>query len=79
MAEQSIQELVKNPIHEIPKRYLVNEETSISLEDNSFAVIPTIDMQNFVSSGPSKIFELEKLHSTCKEWGIFQVYFFEKL
>ncbi|CAA3027741.1 codeine O-demethylase-like [Olea europaea var. sylvestris] len=73
MAEQSIQELVKNPIHEIPKRYLVNEETSISLEDNSFAVIPTIDMQNFVSSGPSKIFELEKLHSTCKEWGIFQL------
>ncbi|KAL2467368.1 Protein SRG1 [Abeliophyllum distichum] len=73
MAEQSIQELAKNPINEIPRRYLVNQETSISLEDNSFAGIPTIDMQNLVSSGASKVFELEKLHSTCKEWGIFQL------
>ncbi|KAL2484234.1 Protein SRG1 [Forsythia ovata] len=73
MAELSIQELTKNSINEIPRRYLVNQETSISLEDNSFAVIPTIDMQNLLSSGASKVFELEKLHSTCKEWGIFQL------
>ncbi|KAI3456079.1 hypothetical protein Pfo_012742 [Paulownia fortunei] len=72
--ELSIQEMVKKPIHDIPTRYLVDQEPPISCssEENSFAAIPVLDMKSLLAE-ESKLSQLEKLHSTCKEWGIFQL------
>ncbi|KAK4489248.1 hypothetical protein RD792_005045 [Penstemon davidsonii] len=75
----SIQELIKKPIQHIPSRYLVEEEPAAPLsfpcdEINSFgSTIPIIDMNSFLGDEQNKSLELEKLHSTCKELGVFQL------
>ncbi|PIM98692.1 Iron/ascorbate family oxidoreductase [Handroanthus impetiginosus] len=70
MEVQSIQEMVKNSINEIPTRYLVDQE---SVDKNSPpAAIPVLDMKSLLSE-EGKTFQLEKLHSVCTDWGIFQL------
>ncbi|KAH6773576.1 hypothetical protein C2S52_003531 [Perilla frutescens var. hirtella] len=69
--EVSIQEMVKNPIHEIPTCYLVDQEARISYP-SSVAEIPVLDMKSLLDE-ENKISQLQKLHSTCSEWGIFQL------
>ncbi|KAL8498158.1 hypothetical protein ACS0TY_021479 [Phlomoides rotata] len=71
--EISVQELIKNPIYEIPEKFLVDLEPAIEdiISDQSSAV-PTINMQKFLDD-ETKLLELENLHSTCKDWGIFQL------
>ncbi|GER24556.1 2-oxoglutarate (2OG) and Fe(II)-dependent oxygenase superfamily protein [Striga asiatica] len=72
----SVQEMVKNPIHEIPSPYLVHQEPSISCphEENSFAKIPILDLKMLLANKDSQEnSNLEKFHSACKDWGIFQV------
>ncbi|XP_059623128.1 oxoglutarate-dependent flavonoid 7-O-demethylase 1-like [Cornus florida] len=69
----SIQELVKEPMLAIPKHYVqVDQEPSILLEGTSLPTIPVINMQHLIME-EAKYYELEKLHSACKEWGIFQL------
>ncbi|XP_073303747.1 protopine O-dealkylase-like [Primulina huaijiensis] len=72
----SIQEMVKNPVSEIPSRYLVDQEpwvpSSQDGEHSSGSVIPVIDMSSLLCA-ETKSFELQRFHSTCKEWGIFQL------
>ncbi|PIN22598.1 Iron/ascorbate family oxidoreductase [Handroanthus impetiginosus] len=70
MEVQSIQEMVKNSINEIPTQYLVDQE---SVDKNSPPVaIPVLDMKSLLSE-EGETFQLEKLHSVCKDWGIFQL------
>lgn len=69
--EGSIQEMVKNPIHVIPSRYLVEKEAAISCS-SAVAEIPVLDMKSLLDE-ETKTSHLEKLHSTCSEWGIFQL------
>lgn len=71
----SVKEMVKNPIHEIPEKFLVDQEPAIQHKNSEFFVVPTVNMQKFLDQ-ETKLSELENLHSTCKEWGIFQVHFF---
>ncbi|KAF5943964.1 hypothetical protein HYC85_018041 [Camellia sinensis] len=71
----SIQELAKQPMLGIPERYvrLDNEPSSILSEDaTSLQMIPIVDMQQLLMDEATD-FKLEKLHSACKEWGIFQL------
>ncbi|KAA8515004.1 hypothetical protein F0562_018209 [Nyssa sinensis] len=69
----SIQELAKAPILAIPQRYVQeDQEPSILASGTSLPTIPFIDMKCLIP-GEAKDYELEKLHSTCKEWGIFQL------
>ncbi|KAI8000756.1 Codeine O-demethylase [Camellia lanceoleosa] len=70
----TIQELAKEPMLVIPERYvrLDNQPCSILSEDATFQTIPTVDMQQLLM-GESTDFQLDKLHSICKEWGIFQL------
>lgn len=77
----SLQELVKEPILTIPQHY-VRLDDQQQPDPNSLPnygngtrplpamITPTIDMAKLVSGVDD---ELEKLHSTCKEWGLFQV------
>lgn len=68
----SVQELIKQPITVVPQRYV-----HLDLEPpthSNHTSLPTIDMKQLIS-GEASEFELEKLHSTCKEWGFFQVIF----
>ncbi|KAL3522612.1 hypothetical protein ACH5RR_015446 [Cinchona calisaya] len=69
----SLQELIKEPLLAVPHRYiqLVQESTFVS-PSNPMPAIPVIDMESLTLAKPMD-FELQKLHSTCKEWGVFQV------
>ncbi|WCJ27310.1 2-oxoglutarate (2OG) and Fe(II)-dependent oxygenase superfamily protein [Euphorbia peplus] len=69
----SVQELIKNPIISIPDQYVVQSDSDH--QDNLIipeATIPTIDL-NLLLSNQTTHLELQKLHSSCKEWGIFQL------
>ncbi|KAA8519577.1 hypothetical protein F0562_013799 [Nyssa sinensis] len=69
----SVQELAKEPMLAIPQRYVqVDQEPSILSFGTSMPAIPVIDMNHFIM-GEAKDYQLEKLHSACKEWGIFQL------
>ncbi|XP_073151850.1 protopine O-dealkylase-like [Henckelia pumila] len=70
MSFSTIQEMVKNPISEIPTRFLVEQEPWAG--EGSSPVIPVVDLSKLLCS-ETKNLELERFHSTCKEWGIFQV------
>ncbi|KAH6829825.1 hypothetical protein C2S53_020563 [Perilla frutescens var. hirtella] len=69
----SVQELVKNPTHEIPEKYIIDQELPmIPVVENSEFSVPIVDMKKFLDE-ETRVYELENLHSACKEWGIFQV------
>ncbi|KAK8542824.1 hypothetical protein V6N13_136629 [Hibiscus sabdariffa] len=69
----NVQELVKGgPSISIPQQYIrLNQEPPPSF---SFTPTPTIDMSRLLSEDARcRDLELHKLHSTCQDWGIFQV------
>ncbi|RVX10832.1 Protein SRG1 [Vitis vinifera] len=70
----SVQELAKEPMAAVPQPFLLNDqELPVDLpKSTSVITIPTIDMKHLTMSETTD-FELEKLHSTCKEWGLFQL------
>lgn len=65
----------------VPKSYICrDQEPDLGLSDCGIntlaAVIPTIDMEKLVFGEPTECYlELQKLHSSCKDWGLFQVFF----
>ncbi|KDP21179.1 hypothetical protein JCGZ_21650 [Jatropha curcas] len=64
----SVQELIKKPILSVPQNYVQSDQQSF--DSASFPIsLPIIDLKLLLSTDS----ELEKLHSTCKEWGIFQL------
>ncbi|XP_039009104.1 protein SRG1-like [Hibiscus syriacus] len=75
-SSSSVQELVKEPIKTIPQHYVRLDHRQLVLSapygGHPSQMLPIIDMNRFV---PGKDFdaELEKLHSTCKDWGFFQL------
>ncbi|XP_054803747.1 codeine O-demethylase-like [Prosopis cineraria] len=68
----SVQELVKNPLLSLPKRYIREDHCQLSETLTDAAPIPILDM-NHLLSGENTETELQKLHSACRDWGIFQV------
>ncbi|KAI3466784.1 hypothetical protein Pfo_023447 [Paulownia fortunei] len=72
----SVQELAKEPIANIPKRYARPDQDPPILSDddsNHMPSVTVIDLQGLLSIGQSGNHELEKLHSACQEWGFFQI------
>ncbi|XP_050287572.1 protein SRG1-like isoform X1 [Quercus robur] len=70
----SVQELTKEPIINIPARYVRDdqEDPLIGSYDPSLPSVPVIDVErldveDYMNS------ELDRLHSACKDWGFFQV------
>lgn len=70
------EELAKDPKVTVPERYVRVGQDSPSLETP--IPIPTIDMKQLVSL-ETKDLEKKKLHECCKEWGLFQVFFFSTI
>ncbi|XP_028764908.1 codeine O-demethylase-like [Neltuma alba] len=70
----SVQELVKNPLPSLPQRYIREDHYQFSETEilTDAAPIPILDM-NLLLSGEHTEAELQKLHSSCTDWGIFQV------
>lgn len=69
----SVQELIKCQNFTVPQCYIRSGQEHTNLLDGNHSVaIPTIDMRSLVSQ-EGRNSELEKLHATCKEWGIFQL------
>ncbi|EEF50189.1 Flavonol synthase/flavanone 3-hydroxylase, putative [Ricinus communis] len=70
----SVQELASQRLDTIPSRYVRDNMNDIIVtvpSDQSLRV-PLIDMSNLVNR-KAQPGELQKLHSACKEWGIFQL------
>ncbi|GMI93519.1 SENESCENCE-RELATED GENE 1, senescence-related gene 1 [Hibiscus trionum] len=72
----SVQELVKQPIKTIPQHYVRLDHRqpvrSAPYGGRPSQMLPVIDMNQLVSGKDFDV-ELEKLHSTCKDWGFFQL------
>ncbi|XVE90589.1 hypothetical protein DITRI_Ditri20bG0090000 [Diplodiscus trichospermus] len=71
----SVQELVKlGPTMTIPQQFVRSnqEPSSLPFTSTPLPATPTIDLSRFVS-GDDRNLELQKLHSTCKDWGLFQL------
>ncbi|KAK6917262.1 Non-hem dioxygenase N-terminal domain [Dillenia turbinata] len=70
----SVQELARQPITNIPPRYMrADDDRPIVVFDGaSTPPVPVIDLQKLLHKDPMNS-ELEKLHSACKEWGFFQI------
>ncbi|KAJ7968828.1 2-oxoglutarate (2OG) and Fe(II)-dependent oxygenase superfamily protein [Quillaja saponaria] len=74
----SVQHLIaKEPLSSIPQQFVrPNQEppsTFSNTETGSLPTTPTIDLEQLLSDEASADIELEKLHSACKEWGLFQL------
>ncbi|GMH30241.1 hypothetical protein Nepgr_032084 [Nepenthes gracilis] len=70
----SVQELAKQPLNEVPTRYLridlADHLTAAAGNGGPFPRLPIIDMAR-LASDPMDPEELQKLHQACKEWGFF--------
>ncbi|RVX10650.1 Protein SRG1 [Vitis vinifera] len=70
---QSVQELIKEPIPAVPQPFILDDpQPPILSASTPLPQLPTIDMKHLIMSETAGS-ELEKLHSTCKEWGFFQL------
>ncbi|XP_027088767.2 oxoglutarate-dependent flavonoid 7-O-demethylase 1 [Coffea arabica] len=69
----TLKELDNEPLLVVPQRYKRDDqEPSFFSDGNPMPVIPTVDMESLTLK-ETKAFDLQKLHSTCKTWGIFQL------
>jgi hypothetical protein len=72
----SVMELItKEPLTAVPRKYIRLDQQPIALSHGAgpLPTVPTIDMKNLVLGEEATDLELEKLHVSCKDWGIFQV------
>ncbi|KAL3739740.1 hypothetical protein ACJRO7_021071 [Eucalyptus globulus] len=73
----NVQELTKEAIAEVPPRYVRTDQDHPLMDDDHGTLlleVPVIDLNNLSSSdGNLREFELEKLHTACKDWGFFQL------
>ncbi|RVW71272.1 hypothetical protein CK203_062695 [Vitis vinifera] len=68
---QSVQELIKKPIPAVPQPFILDDpQPPILSTSTPLPLLPTIDMKHLIINETADS-ELEKLHSTCKEWGFF--------
>lgn len=69
----SVQELTNETIINVPPRYVRTDQDPPSVTaDTWLPSVPLIDLQKLVDDVRAD--ELERLHSSCREWGFFQVY-----
>ncbi|KAI4357421.1 hypothetical protein L6164_001369 [Bauhinia variegata] len=69
-----VMDMAKKKLKTIPEKYIRPEKEPAIRSDrgNSLPTIPTVDLRCLID-GKDKDTELDKLYSTCKEWGFFQV------
>jgi hypothetical protein len=72
----SVQELAKQPITEIPDRYVHPNQDPIvasnTITNSLPPQVPVIDLSKLLADDAT---ELENLDLACRDWGFFQVYF----
>nr|QEE59988.1 protein SRG1 [Betula platyphylla] len=65
--------ITKEPLKAVPRKYIRSDQEAIALSHGGpLPTAPTIDMKKLVL-GEDTHLELEKLHFTCKDWGLFQL------
>jgi hypothetical protein len=68
-----IELITKEPLTAVPQKYIRPDQEPIALSHGgTLPTVPMIDMKKLVL-GDATDLELEKLHFTCKDWGLFQV------
>ena len=67
----SVQELIKKPMDSVPQLYVArfDDEETLANSHSFSTAIPTFDFEQLISKETSDL-QIQKLHSTCKEWGI---------
>ncbi|KAK3001875.1 hypothetical protein RJ639_020581 [Escallonia herrerae] len=70
----NVQVLAKEITFALPQQYIqANQEPTVLLDGtNCLPAVPVVDMRHLIM-GEAEKFELERLHSICKEWGVFQL------
>ncbi|KAF8398486.1 hypothetical protein HHK36_017415 [Tetracentron sinense] len=69
----SVQELASQRLEKVPRRYIrADVEDPITNPSDPSLRIPLIDMTRLVNLD-SRDTELQKLHSACTDWGVFQL------
>jgi hypothetical protein len=69
----SVQELAIQGLHTVPPRYVRDDmDIIITVPSEPSLRVPLIDMTKLVNPD-SQEQEIQRLHSACKEWGLFQV------
>ncbi|KAJ6754160.1 OXOGLUTARATE/IRON-DEPENDENT DIOXYGENASE [Salix purpurea] len=71
----SVLELIKEPMISFPQNYVQIDQQNPAFpvcSDHPLPALPTVDFKLLVSVDTSDS-ELEKMHSSCKEWGFFQL------
>ncbi|XP_042944562.1 protein SRG1-like [Carya illinoinensis] len=73
----SVMELTKKPLTTIPENYICPDQEPVLLGlshdcNTSLPMVPTIELEKLVIGETTDI-ELDKLHSVCKAWGLFQL------
>ncbi|GKU94296.1 hypothetical protein SLEP1_g7811 [Rubroshorea leprosula] len=65
-----VQEMAKQPLVELPPRYIHTDEDPPFVADTlSLPHVPVIDLKKL----PSEDVEMERFHTACKDWGFFQL------
>ncbi|XP_077229917.1 protein SRG1-like isoform X1 [Tasmannia lanceolata] len=73
LAVPSVQELVRDQIVTVPSRYIqLDQDPPVISPATTLPSIPTIDMECLLQ-GDSQPSEFKKLHSACKDWGLFHL------
>ncbi|KAK3011296.1 hypothetical protein RJ639_011471 [Escallonia herrerae] len=71
-----VQELAQEPISNIPQQYVQeNQEPAMPTDGDGASSLPTmpvVDLNRLIER-ETKDSELERLHTVCKEWGMFQL------
>jgi hypothetical protein len=75
----SVQELAIQGLQTVPPRYVRDDkDIIITAPSNPSLRVPLIDMTKLVNPD-SQEQEIQRLHSACKEWGLFQVIYIRSL
>lgn len=74
----NVQELAKQTLAAVPPRYIRDDIENQSYNSSMLLPqIPIIDMKKLLQIGDDD--ELKKLHLACKDWGFFQVIYFNDI
>ncbi|GAB4827245.1 hypothetical protein Ancab_040019 [Ancistrocladus abbreviatus] len=70
MIVPSVYELARQALDAVPHRYLRSDEELAAAPSDPSLQLPILNMESLVDGDQS---ELQKFHSTCQEWGFFQL------
>lgn len=68
-------DMARTPMNRVPQKYIRPDREPLlqSHQATPVPTIPIVDFKSFLVCGKARDAQLHNLHSTCKDWGFFQV------